>query len=93
SLMVESSTPSRRGLNMGLLQGSAAGLLGAMIGPPVVIGIATAYGWREAFYVSCIPGFLIAFCIWRWVREVPPGGVRHVHADTAAVPAASGAEF
>ncbi|RQU87803.1 MFS transporter [Burkholderia cenocepacia] len=93
SLMVESSTPSRRGLNMGLLQGSAAGLLGAMIGPPVVIGIATAYGWREAFYVSCIPGFLIAFCIWRWVREVPPGGVRHVQADTAAVPAASGAEF
>ena len=72
SLMVESSTPSRRGLNMGLLQGSAAGLLGAMIGPPVVIGIATTYGWREAFYVSCIPGFLIAFCIWRWVREAPP---------------------
>lgn len=84
SLMVESSTPSRRGLNMGLLQGSAAGLLGAMIGPPVVIGIATAYGWREAFYVSCIPGFLIAFCIWRWVREVPPGGVRNAQADSMA---------
>ncbi|AOI59109.1 MFS transporter [Burkholderia diffusa] len=82
SLMVESSTPSRRGLNMGLLQGSAAGLLGAMIGPPVVIGIATAYGWREAFYVSCIPGFLIAFCIWRWVREAPPGGARHTQADS-----------
>ncbi|MBY8609665.1 MAG: MFS transporter [Burkholderia sp.] len=91
SLMVESSTPSRRGLNMGLLQGSAAGLLGAMIGPPVVIGIATAYGWREAFYVSCIPGFLIAFCIWRWVREVPPGGARHAQADGAGAPAASGA--
>lgn len=73
SLMVESSTPSRRGFNMGLLQGSAAGLLGAMIGPPVVIGIATAYGWREAFYVSCIPGFLIAFCIWRWVKDHPNG--------------------
>lgn len=85
SLMVESSTPIRRGLNMGLLQGSAAGLLGAMIGPPVVIGIATAYGWREAFYVSCIPGFLIAVCIWRWVREVPPGGVRHAQADSTAV--------
>ncbi|WP_304308608.1 MFS transporter [Pseudacidovorax intermedius] len=65
SLMVESSTPSRRGFNMGLLQGCAAGLLGAMIGPLVGIGIATAHGWREAFYVSCIPGFLIAFCIWR----------------------------
>ncbi|VWD21752.1 MFS transporter [Burkholderia contaminans] len=91
SLMVESSTPSRRGLNMGLLQGSAAGLLGAMIGPPVVIGIATAHGWREAFYVSCVPGFLIAFCIWRWVREAPPGGVRHAQAEPAGAPAASGA--
>lgn len=86
SLMVESSTPNRRGLNMGLLQGSAAGLLGAMIGPPVVIGIATAYGWREAFYVSCIPGFLIAFCIWRWVREVPPGGIRHAQAENTSNP-------
>jgi MFS family permease len=81
SLMVESSTPSRRGLNMGLLQGSAAGLLGAMVGPPVVISIATTYGWREAFYVSCVPGLIIAFCIWRWVREVPPGGAQHVQAE------------
>ncbi|OXI31158.1 MFS transporter [Burkholderia sp. AU16741] len=95
SLMVESSTPSRRGLNMGLLQGSAAGLLGAMIGPPVVIGIATAYGWRQAFYVSCVPGFLIAFCLWRWVREAPPGSVRHAQAESATThgaQAAGGAE-
>jgi MFS family permease len=90
SLMVESSTPSRRGLNMGLLQGSAAGLLGAMIGPPVVIGIATAHGWRDAFYVSCVPGFLIAFCIWRWVRETPPGGARHAQSDGNAANAARG---
>jgi predicted MFS family arabinose efflux permease len=76
---------------MGLLQGSAAGLLGAMIGPPVVIGIATAYGWRQAFYVSCVPGFLIAFGIWRWVREVPPGGIRQVHADGAAMHSTNGA--
>ncbi|KVN25978.1 MFS transporter [Burkholderia pyrrocinia] len=91
SLMVESSTPSRRGLNMGLLQGSAAGLLGAMIGPPVVIFIATKYGWRDAFYVSCIPGFVIALCIWRWVREVPPGGARHVQSVEGGTHAAAGA--
>lgn len=71
SLMIQSSSPSRRGLNMGLLQGSSAGLIGAMIGPPVVIGLSTHYGWRVAFYVTCIPGILIALCIWRWVREHP----------------------
>lgn len=73
SLMVQSSSPSRRGLNMGLLQGSSAGLIGAMIGPPVVIGLATHYGWRLAFYVTVIPGILLALCIWRWVHEQPDG--------------------
>ncbi|TDS82280.1 MFS transporter [Comamonas sp. JUb58] len=71
SLMIQSSTPSRRGLNMGLLQGSSAGLIGAMIGPPVVIGLATHFGWRIAFYVTVIPGILIALSIWRWVHEHP----------------------
>lgn len=71
SLMVDSSTPARRGLNMGLLQGSSPGLIGGVIGPPVVIGIATHYGWRDAFYVSCIAGLVLALCIWLWVKEKP----------------------
>lgn len=72
SLMVEASSPHRRGLNMGLLQGSAAGLLGAVIGPPVLITLAEAYGWRHAFIVSLVPGLLIAWLIWRYVRNDEP---------------------
>ncbi|WP_244362317.1 MFS transporter [Streptomyces aquilus] len=34
SLMVEASRDSRRGLNMGLLQGSSAGLMGGILAPP-----------------------------------------------------------
>ncbi|KEA65055.1 Major facilitator family transporter [Marinobacterium lacunae] len=68
SLMVESSSPHRRGLNMGLLQGSAAGLLGAVIGPPVMIAMAEAWGWRQAFILSLIPGLIIAFLIWKYVK-------------------------
>ena len=68
SLMVEASSPHRRGLNMGLLQGSAAGLLGAVIGPPVLVALAEAFGWRHAFIVSLLPGLLIAWLIWRYVR-------------------------
>ncbi len=68
SLMVEASSPHRRGLNMGLLQGSAAGLLGAVIGPPVMIALAEAFGWRQAFIISLVPGLLIAWLIWRYVR-------------------------
>lgn len=73
SLMVEASSPHRRGLNMGLLQGSAAGLLGAVIGPPVLVALAEHFGWRHAFIVSLLPGLLIAWLIWRYVRaEAPP---------------------
>ncbi|QJI29575.1 MFS transporter [Pseudomonas sp. ADAK18] len=72
SLMVEASSPHRRGLNMGLLQGSAAGLLGAVIGPPILIALAETYGWRHAFIVSLVPGLLIAWLIWRYVRNDEP---------------------
>ncbi|MCU1736872.1 MULTISPECIES: MFS transporter [unclassified Pseudomonas] len=72
SLMVEASSPHRRGLNMGLLQGSAAGLLGAVIGPPVLIALAEAYGWRHAFVISLVPGLVIAGLIWRYVRPDEP---------------------
>ncbi|MGR6736158.1 MFS transporter [Pseudomonas chlororaphis] len=86
SLMVEASSPHRRGLNMGLLQGSAAGLLGAVIGPPVLIGLAEAYGWRHAFIVSLIPGLLIALLIWRYVRnDAPPAPATTSDNDKAPV--------
>lgn len=72
SLMVEASSPHRRGLNMGLLQGSAAGLLGAVVGPPLLVALAEAYGWRHAFIISLIPGLIIAWLIWRYVRPDQP---------------------
>ncbi|MCU1725981.1 MFS transporter [Pseudomonas sp. 7P_10.2_Bac1] len=71
SLMVEASSPHRRGLNMGLLQGSAAGLLGAVIGPPLLVALAQAFGWRHAFIISLLPGLIIAWLIWRYVRPDP----------------------
>jgi predicted MFS family arabinose efflux permease len=72
SLMIEVSSPHRRGLNMGLLQGSAAGLFGAVIGPPVLVALAQAFGWRHAFVVSLIPGLIIAWLIWRYVKPDQP---------------------
>jgi len=68
SLLAAASTPSRRGLNMGIVNGSAPGFLGAVVGPPVLIWMATTFGWRHAFYVSCIPGLLIALLIWKYVN-------------------------
>ncbi|MDX3776455.1 MFS transporter [Streptomyces europaeiscabiei] len=86
SLMVEASQEHRRGLNMGLLQGSSAGLLGGILCPLVVVWVAEHYHWRTAFLVTIVPGLLLALWIWRSVKEVPPGGV------VAAAKAAPGDE-
>jgi len=77
SLLADASNPKRRGLNMGLVNASAPGLLGAIIAPPVLIWLATDYGWRTAFYATIIPGLLIAALILLFVRN------KHVHEDMA----------
>lgn len=69
ALMASASSDSRRGLNMGLLQGSAAGLFGSILAPPIIVAIAAALGWRAAFYLTCIPGLILAYFIWRHVQE------------------------
>ncbi|MVO87707.1 MFS transporter [Streptomyces sp. p1417] len=84
SLMVEASREHRRGLNMGLLQGSSAGLLGGIVAPLVVVWIAEHHSWRTAFLVTIVPGLLIAVWIVRSVRERPPAPVLPAAPEAAA---------
>lgn len=78
SLLVAASTPKRRGVNMGLVTASAPGLIGSVVAPPVLVGIATHFGWRSAFCATAIPGALIVILIALFVRN------RHVHRDVLA---------
>jgi len=60
----------RRGLAVGLT--STIGLQAIpMLGPLIIVGIGTAYGWREAFWVAGIPGLIMAVLIWVLVRNPP----------------------
>jgi MFS family permease len=60
----------RRGLAVGLT--STIGLQAIpLLGPLIVVGIGTAYGWREAFWVAGIPGLIMAALIWLFVRNPP----------------------
>jgi MFS family permease len=91
-LMLHSSTTRRRGLNMGLLQGSSAGLLGGILGPIVTVWIAESYGWRAAFYATVLPGLLMAVLVLKLVRDLR---LRHpatiaMDADAPAVHGATG---
>ena len=73
--------PARRGLAVGLT--STIGLQAIpLLGPLTVVGIATLYGWREAFWIAGIPGLIMAAAIWLWIRNPP-------HARTEDMPRGS----
>jgi MFS family permease len=84
-LMVHSSTVRRRGLNMGLLQGSSAGLLGGIVGPVATVWLAESFGWRAAFYATVVPGVLLAVVVLVVVRDL-----RLRHPATVAMDADDG---
>jgi predicted MFS family arabinose efflux permease len=59
----------RRGLAQGITQNFGANLLANTLGPIVIIWMATHYGWRNAFFLAALPGFLMAMLIAWLVRE------------------------
>ena len=59
----------RRGLAQGITQNFGANLLANFLGPIVIVAIGTSLGWRNAFFVSAVPGFISAILIWMLVRE------------------------
>ena len=64
----ESSSPSRRGRNVGLVV-SAAALVGLFLAPILTTQVASRFGWRWGFFVTGLPGILMAFLIWKFVKE------------------------
>jgi MFS family permease len=60
----------RRGLAVGLT--STIGLQAIpLLGPLIIVGIGTAYGWREAFWIAGVPGLIMAGAIALFVRNPP----------------------
>jgi MFS family permease len=68
ALIEESSPPSRRGRNIGIVV-SAAALVGLAVAPVLTTQVAARFGWRWAFFVSGVPGFLLGALIWKLVKE------------------------
>lgn len=80
-MMIHASTPRRRGLNMGLVQGASAGLLGGILGPLVTVQLAESFGWRVAFFATVVPGAVLTLVVLRFVRDLRlrhPGFVEEV---------------
>jgi len=71
AIMSAESSPNRRGLNAGIVQNGFSNLVGNAAGPVILVAIAATagLGWRDAFFLSGIPGLLCALAIWLWVKE------------------------
>jgi predicted MFS family arabinose efflux permease len=71
ALVEESSGRSRRGRNVGIVTSGAA-LVGLFAAPILTTQIASRFGWRWGFFVTGVPGLLMALLIWKYVKEPEP---------------------
>ena len=74
--------PEERGLANGILFSGA--LLGGGLAFPLCQWLSTAYGWRMAFYLLGVPGFLWAVSWVIWFRDYP--GTKVIHEAEAITP-------
>lgn len=79
----QASKPTRLGLNIGLQQ-MASPLIGLGLGPIVAVGLLKVTTWHWVFAVVAIPGFILAYLMWKIVRDAPQPQV------SARNPAAAG---
>jgi predicted MFS family arabinose efflux permease len=74
---------------MGVGQNLGSNLLGSAAAPLVLVPVAMAYGWRDAFFLAALPGLISAAIIWFFVKEPP----REVYGASDAPRATLGQAF
>ncbi len=78
ALIEESSSPSRRGRNIGIVV-SAAALVGLAVAPVLTTQVAARFGWRWAFFIAGIPGLFMGAAIWKFVKEPQRSAQERAH--------------
>jgi predicted MFS family arabinose efflux permease len=66
-------SPNARALAMGVTQNVGSSLLGSTVAPLVLVPVALAWGWRDAFFLAAAPGLMSTLLILLFVveREIP----------------------
>jgi MFS family permease len=73
SLVAIESTAAKRGNNMGVMQNFGSNLLGSFAAPLILVAVASSFNWRWAFFLSGVPGLIMALLIAKFVRQPPAG--------------------
>jgi MFS family permease len=69
SLVAIESTAAKRGNNMGVMQNFGSNLLGSFAAPLILVAVASSFNWRWAFFLSGVPGLIMALLIAKFVRR------------------------
>lgn len=59
SIVARSSTPERRGRNLGIVIAGTA-VIGGALAPSIMVGLSAAVGWRATFPIVAVPGLVVA---------------------------------
>lgn len=84
TIMGAASAPRRRGLNMGTMQIGGAFLIGAMLGPVIVVQAAERIGWQATFFLSAAPGLACALLVALFIRQPRTAGAPRAQGGVAA---------
>jgi len=68
AVAVEASKPERRGLNNGIFQ-CMISLFGLALAPIIATRLLNSYSWHAVFMIVGAPGVIMAFLMWKVVRE------------------------
>jgi predicted MFS family arabinose efflux permease len=63
------STPKRRGLNMGLISTTSMGVIANLLAPILLVALCQAVGWRITFFLTFVPGAIVAYLIYIVLKE------------------------
>lgn len=69
SILALESSERRRGFNMGFTMNTGNAIFGSFLAPLIIVALANAFDWRTAFYLTIIPGLILAFFILKSVRN------------------------
>lgn len=85
AMVASEVNPARRGLAQGVAQNLGSNLLGSFAAPVVLVAFATAFSWREAFYLAALPGLVSAALIWFLLQEPVPAPVEEAAGDKLSI--------
>jgi len=79
SILAIESSERRKGFNLGFTMNTSNAIFGTILAPVVIVALANQFDWHTAFYLTIIPGLIIAFFIFKTVKNPDAKKLHSMH--------------